>query len=495
MSTLRLLNDQPIGEGTSFSNDGLGFKVYSKILGEVILNTPTPFTVGVFGEWGTGKTSLMRMIEKHVTDIDKENVITIWFNAWQFGNEDHPIVPLAIHIVKQLKKEKNFTKSLGDTGEVLLDVLESLVAGFSFKGKLSAGVAEIEGGIDAGKSLERQDKLIKDQSLGNSLYYDIFEALSNLNINKSKRLIVFIDDLDRCLPNTTIKLLEAIKLVLAHSGFTFVLGVSRSVIEGYLQHRYEIEFGLKEYDGRSYFDKIIQLPFYIPPHSSRMNRFSTQILSRLDKENQKALSEYTKTIGSACKNNPRSVIRFINNLIIDVAINRSLFESGEMDKIIPIGDFALTRALQQNWNEFNMLLLKSPGLGKKVADWDSIEKLLEAKLSTETNQDEKKLAEELINDKELFNTLSTDAAKKLLSNEQQRKEAVEFLLTERVDSLPLNNEEFEVTCQNCGRKYKFALTQESLPYARFVNTVCPNCSSKNRHDLAELRRSDGVVYR
>lgn len=106
--SLGLLNDQAIGEGNSFDNDGLGFNIYSQIIGEAIINSPTPFTAGIFGEWGTGKTSLMRMIEKYLQDQDKKNVITIWFNAWRFEKDEHPLIPLVAHIVQEAKRNKSF---------------------------------------------------------------------------------------------------------------------------------------------------------------------------------------------------------------------------------------------------------------------------------------------------------------------------------------------------------------------------------------------------
>ncbi len=64
MTTLRLISDQALVDGDGQKKDGLGFETYAKVLSNAALGTPGPFTIGIFGEWGTGKTSLMKLTEK-----------------------------------------------------------------------------------------------------------------------------------------------------------------------------------------------------------------------------------------------------------------------------------------------------------------------------------------------------------------------------------------------------------------------------------------------
>ena len=96
---MKLLNDQAIHEGPKDVADGLGFSTYSEILANAALGTPGPFTVGVYGDWGTGKTSLLRMVEARLSE--SENVIPVWFNAWRYEQDDHPVVPLIATIKLQ----------------------------------------------------------------------------------------------------------------------------------------------------------------------------------------------------------------------------------------------------------------------------------------------------------------------------------------------------------------------------------------------------------
>src|SRR5262249_48782504 len=154
--------------------------------------------------------------------------------------------------------------------------------GFSSSSKLKVpGVAEIEASFVAKDMIDRAEQLMPDPLLARSLYYEAFESLASLKLPSDSRIVVFIDDLHRCFPNLAIKLLETIKLVLAQPGFIFVIGVARSVIEGYLQHRYEKKYGIKGFQGHSYLDKIVQLPFHIPPHGGRIEEFSGKLLQRL----------------------------------------------------------------------------------------------------------------------------------------------------------------------------------------------------------------------
>lgn len=379
MSALRLLNDLAIKETGNDRQDGLGFQTYAQVLGDAALGTEGPFTIGVFGEWGTGKTSLMRLMKSYVGG--NENTVTVWFNAWRYEKEEHPIVPLIATIVKELHENKIFTESLSNKGKDLLNSLRAVAYGFSAKSKVALpGIAEIEASFVAKEMIDREEALSTDPLLGRSIYYEAFERLSKTNLGKDKKIVVFIDDLDRCFPDLAIKLLESIKLVLSQTGFVFVIGVARTVIEGYLQHRYEENYGLKNFEGVSYLDKIVQLPFHIPPHRERIDKFCTSLLSQLDRKDKDVFSKILPTIAKTTGGNPRATIRFVNNLLIDRAINLSLFFTGEMEDI-PIEFFAVTRILQQRWQKTFSILSTSPETTEIVANWkkEDIIKFAESK--------------------------------------------------------------------------------------------------------------------
>jgi hypothetical protein len=430
MREVGLLTDQAFGESGSPEQDGLGFSAYAEVLSGAALGTTGPFTVGIFGEWGTGKTSLMRMIQRKLSD--EPDVVTVWFNAWRFEQEEHPIiVPLLATIIRELQHKKGILRKLGDTGKSLVTALRAIAYGFSAKSKVRIpGFAEIEASLVAKDMIQRSDKLTADPLLDKSLYYQAFERLSNLDISNKVKIVVIVDDLDRCFPDVAIKLLESIKLVLSQPGFVFILGVSRSVIEGYLSHRYKKEYGLDSFQGHMYLDKIVQLPFYIPPHRDRMEEFSTTLLQRIEPDARESLREILPIVAVVSGSNPRATIRFVNNLLIDRAINHVLAEAGSME-VIPIGYFAVSRSLQQRWRDMFSLLVTSEELCSALSSWepDGIGTYV-----TSSSSDEVEAATRLVSDRDLQGLLFSEHGRAWLRNSKLRRAAIQFLRTQRQEA-------------------------------------------------------------
>ena len=130
---LNLISDQALTEGRHSKQDGLGFHGYSKVLSSAAIGTQGPFTIGIFGEWGTGKTSLMRMVQSDLNG--HEEIVTLWFNAWRFEKEEHPIVPLVATIVRGLELNQSFLQKLKGQGTQLINALRAVAYGFSAKSK------------------------------------------------------------------------------------------------------------------------------------------------------------------------------------------------------------------------------------------------------------------------------------------------------------------------------------------------------------------------
>ena len=425
MNKIKLLNDQAIGEGKELKFDGLGFDTYSEVLSNAVRGTQGPFTIGIFGEWGTGKTSLMRMIKDNL-DTDSD-VITVWFNAWKYEKEEHPIVPLIATIVHQLESNKKFIAKLADTGKSFIKALRAVAYGLSAKSKVKVpGFAEIEASLVAKDIIDREEKLTPDPLLDRSLYYDAFEALENCNRQTKIKIVVIIDDLDRCLPDLAIKLLESIKLVLSQPGFIFILGVARKVLEGYLKHRYEKEYGLTDFESNYYLDKIVQLPFHIPPHQDRMENFTDTLLEQIDAKYKKEFEGILLFCGEASRCNPRAIIRLVNNIMIDHAI----IKSGQM-KPIPMSYFAVTRILQQRWENVFRMLNASDALCLKIVNWT--ENVIRDQ-SEKGKGDIQIIATHLLSDKELRKFLYSEQGKNWLQNGPLRKATIHFLRTQRRES-------------------------------------------------------------
>jgi len=329
-----LLVDEPVG---SIDEDILNLKPFADVIAGAVLGTKGPFTIGVYADWGEGKTSVLR-IAKELVEKNNSDIVTVWFNAWQYGREEHPIIPLVSTIAKavgdKLKTVDKGRKAVKAGLSKMSTALRAIAYGFSAKGKVSIpGFGELEAGFVAKEMINRYDQLQKgdDPLIEKTLYYNAFEILENIakEIDKeieTPKIAVFIDDLDRCNPPEAIKLLESIKLVLSQKGFIFTLALDRRILQGFLKYRFKEEFKVGDYEtgGKDYLDKIIQLPLPLLPHEKRFKDFISKLLDKNtalnDKSNQpvkEVIDALQDVLSKGARFNPRNLVRFLNNLIVD----------------------------------------------------------------------------------------------------------------------------------------------------------------------------------
>src|SRR5580658_9579 len=361
---VKLIADQAIGEVNCLRGDGLGFGGYAEVLADAAIDTRGPFTIGVFGEWGTGKTSLMRLVERKLSG--RENVVTVWFNAWRYEQEEHPIVPLVGTIVREL--EQHQTSRVAGSFRSLARALKALAYGFSVTPSVKVpGLAGVEASLALKDVADRYEQLTKDTLVDRSLYYGAFTELEAVRLDDDIRVVVLVDDLDRCFPDRGVKLLESIKLALAQPGFIFILAVAREVIEGYLQHRYATKYGIADFDGKRYLDKIVQLPFQIPASSERMPEFCAALLDGQDQDVQQGLSGLMPQAADALGGNPRSVVRFLNNILIDAAVSSHSDTAARSP--VPIQHLAISRLLHAGWPDLLNQILSAPAAAEQASKW------------------------------------------------------------------------------------------------------------------------------
>lgn len=200
--------------------------------------------------------------------------------------------------------------------------------------------------------IDRDEKLSSDRDplLDQSLYYHAYERLEKFReqLAKSKpedqpKIIVFIDDLDRCLPSKALHLLESLKLVLAQPGFIFVLGVDRHVIDSFLSKRYHDDFGIQKDmgHGRQYMDKIIQLPLNLPHHQHRFEKYIGELIQGTTTSLPAAFSKlftdgeagpaFISALAAGCDRTPRTLIRTLNYLLTDLFLREHEFFNQEED--------------------------------------------------------------------------------------------------------------------------------------------------------------------
>ena len=177
-----LIGDEPV---FSQDEDRLVLRNFAATIAAVSLGTEGPFTIGVFGRWGHGKTSLLRLSQDAVDRRNQDNVSTVWFNAWQYEKEPHPIVPLVATIIRAIEESlaRRPKAKIKQGASALIRALRAVAYGFSAKTTIKIpGVAEVEAGFVAKEMIDREEQL-KAQSvdplLDQSLYYNAIQLLGN----------------------------------------------------------------------------------------------------------------------------------------------------------------------------------------------------------------------------------------------------------------------------------------------------------------------------
>jgi len=240
-----------------------------------------PCSIGIYGDWGSGKSSLMRMAEKKYED--NKDILVITFNGWLFeGYEDAKSVLMGRIVDEIISKRKFSEKAIKYAAKLLKRVDWIKVAGSSLKYGMSfltlgpVGVAGISladtmskiKDIDYEnyiKEKQKKDTEDSDDTLRSNIqeFHKNFEAL--IEETKIKKIIVLIDDLDRCSPDTIIGTLEAIKLFLFTKKTAFVIGADERLIKYAVKRRFPEVPGENLEVGRDYLEKLIQYPIRIPP--------------------------------------------------------------------------------------------------------------------------------------------------------------------------------------------------------------------------------------
>ena len=270
------------------SEDTKGYLDYSYIVNvakDIIIDKDdklTPSTIGLFGDWGCGKSSVMQMLKEDFND--KDDILCIDFNAWLFEdyedaksafletilgsinekvNDEEDAKPL----IKRLFGKLDFIKIASKIGKVGFDIATRGILPTATKYSISA-IKEFlkkrgfdienendEKILDIFKNVENVSYSVK------SFHKDFGDMLKATNL---KRIVVFIDDLDRCNPDTIIDTLEAIRLFVFAEKTAFVIGADERQIRYAVQLKYPKIID-NEFDvAKEYLEKLIQYPIRIP---------------------------------------------------------------------------------------------------------------------------------------------------------------------------------------------------------------------------------------
>lgn len=296
--------------------DLLSFNYLVKTVEDICLDSSlTPSTVGIYGDWGSGKSSLMRMVAKDLSQIEGVKCITI--NGWLFEGYDDARSSLCGTILDDIAHDKKLAKNIKDKARKLLkkvDYKKILAKG----GKIGLDFL-LTGGIGTLSEIAIDNVLdIIKKKVGNISEDDIKKIADKLTEKESKRhevkkfneefkdllgksninhLIIFIDELDRCQPETILDIFEAMRLFLFVDGTTFVIGADERLIQYAIKTKY-IDVPGNDLDiGKEYLEKMIQYPITIPQlNPLEVHQYITSLLVE-DTVSPKDYESYLEIIG------------------------------------------------------------------------------------------------------------------------------------------------------------------------------------------------------
>jgi uncharacterized protein YjbI with pentapeptide repeats len=347
--------------------DALDFERYSQNLANIIRVTDPKFAIGIFGKWGTGKTTLMKMIKNELEkDENTSNkILTVWFDAWRYEREKNlAVIPFLRQIRIELendlarnrktKKWKVVRESLERTFTAFI---ESTQISFTPAGSPISATTNLEqvvGSLKSKGSTYIDGERIQFHEHSTDYLKTALDKLYNNKDTKGARIVVFVDDLDRCTPEKALEVIESIKAFFDIRGIVYVIGMDWASINHIIKEKYGDKPNI---EGIDYLEKIVQLPFEIPDwKAGDISKFLTNIVRKglkgSDLETEFDKPDTKNLIALAIQPNPRQAKRFINRVILARSVFSKFLPDSNIDKLIVVQALNFRR----EWNMFSKLI-------------------------------------------------------------------------------------------------------------------------------------------
>lgn len=348
MPSLHLLKDDPRSDDPH--DDVLGQQPALDTLDTAIRSLRPPACIALYGSWGSGKTTLMDRAHRGWTTT-KDGVPVnrgVWFNPWEYERRDDLLTPLLHAVVQQIKDERSFnTEEFKRLAVGAAKVMISL--------SMRVGTAAVLGSL-TGTPLARVSNLYRIEP---EKHAELFNEWSHLQdeiqqvqkqfadlVNQAlgdrpSPLVFFLDDLDRCLPDSTVALIEGVKLLLcghADCKALFVFALDRQIVGEAIRNRYGSD---SLYTGENYLEKIFDLSLEVPGVSQeQMDHFIRSqyedrdgpvewLYKTFKSSSSDGLALIRQVLAVPAFANPRVVKRTLNRLTLLLADeNRRLRVSG-----------------------------------------------------------------------------------------------------------------------------------------------------------------------
>jgi hypothetical protein len=310
--------------------DLFGIQKYQNALVEFVNHSHTPLTIALQGEWGSGKTSLMNLLDDEL--CDKGTFYRVWINSWQYSlmrTPEEAILKIVEGMIEQILLTLSDNDGKNKTVENVKSIFKKIsLAGGKFLAKQiveKAGLNPdgVDDFFDSGGSEGAEISGMKKEI--EKLIAEIIETSKDKN---KKGFIFFIDDLDRIDPPVAVQILELLKNIFDLDKCIFILAIDYDVVIKGLEPKFGKLTEKNEREFRSFFDKIIQMPFSMPVASYTIDVYLLDALKNIgfitveESTEDQYKESLTELASLSVGQNPRALKRLTNTLSLINIINK-----------------------------------------------------------------------------------------------------------------------------------------------------------------------------
>ena len=307
----KLSDSPPEPQDVKFRFDEYGDQIIKYITSE---DLPMPITIGLNGEWGSGKTTLVKVIQKKIKE-NFTNTFTIEcadFNAWDAEKSGIPVL-LWYTIEKKLCPSRRQRNMLKPISTLLIDVACRKTIGMSYG--------------DVKKHFEEYSK---------TDHHEQIKFVSGML--KNKRLIIFIDDLDRCDASNILEVLEIIKNLLNIKNIIYFITVDIKQIE----RAWDLKYGpkVKKIESKKYIDKLFPIILTLPPKSDTdIKEYVSSLFpfrsteSGLEESHEESMRKLRNHLVQSMNSNPRKIKRVLNTVFFIIQNLNNHYSNPRLDPI------------------------------------------------------------------------------------------------------------------------------------------------------------------
>ncbi|SEA36952.1 KAP family P-loop domain-containing protein [Oribacterium sp. KHPX15] len=349
--------------------DLFNIQSYTNGLAQFIKTCKTPMTIAIQGDWGSGKTSMMNRLN----DIIGESAFCTTINTWQYSQFDlgnQLSISFLRSILNALEADpkkttvKKLKGTLGIISKHLLknaafQAIDIVPYGEVASKAMSSALEEIK----KNKEQETDDLVKAIDSIRDDIQKAINEKIEVESEKKKKvdRVVFFIDDLDRLKPGKAVELMEVMKVLLECENCIFILAIDYNVVVSGIKEKYGSDFDKSK--AKNFFDKIIQLPFYLPVGSYDIENYIKELTRDTDGTllhdiEEEDIPTIVNLIKTSVECNPRSIKRVINSYILARVIfenennlNKQDKETGKRINMIIFGASCLHLAYEEVYDK------------------------------------------------------------------------------------------------------------------------------------------------